>query len=232
MTYNPDIHHRRSIRLKDYDYSHSGAYFVTVCAWKKECLFGEIKNGEMLLSEYGEIVMKCWDGLPDHYQNVQLDEFVIMPNHIHGIIVLNVGAGFKPARIAAAAQAAAAQAAAAQAAAAQAAAARIDKAPLAADAGDKNRAGLKPAPTKGHALPEIVRAFKTFSSRRINEARNTPGGPVWQRNYYERIIRDDRELHAIREYIRYNPLKWEEDDENSNVKGMGRFETSPYIKNG
>jgi REP element-mobilizing transposase RayT len=88
MTYNPEIHHRRSIRLKEYDYSQSGAYFVTVCAWKKECLFGEIKNGEMLLNKCGGIVMNCWDDLPNHYQHAQLDEFVIMPNHVHGIIVL------------------------------------------------------------------------------------------------------------------------------------------------
>jgi len=99
MTYNPEIHHRRSIRLRDYDYSQAGVYFVTICAWKKECLFGEIKNSEMFLNEYGEIVMRCWDDLPNHYQYTQLDEFVIMPNHVHGIIVINVGAGLKPARL-------------------------------------------------------------------------------------------------------------------------------------
>lgn len=200
MTYNPEIHHRRSIRLKEYDYSQAGAYFVTVCAWKKENIFGEIKNGEMLLNEYGEIVTKCWDDLPHHYHHAQLDEFVIMPNHVHGIIVINVGAGLKPAR--------------------------ID-----VDNKDKNRAGFKPAPTQCHGLSEIVRAFKTFSSRHVNATRNTPGVSVWQRNYFEHIIRNDRELHTIRQYIRYNPLKWDEDEENLNMKGMGRFETSPYIKN-
>ena len=206
MTYNPEIHHRRSIRLKEYDYSRTGAYFLTVCAWKKENIFGEIKNSEMLLNKYGEIVMKCWDDLPSHYHQAQLDEFVIMPNHVHGVIVIDrttnndvtrhsVGAGLKPDR--------------------------ID-----ADNKDKNRAGLKPAPTRQHGLPEIVRAFKTFSSRRINETRNNPGVPLWQRNYYEHIIRDEQELHAIREYIRYNPLKWDEDEENPNMKGTGGFETS------
>ncbi len=202
MTYNPEIHHRRTIRLRDYDYSQAGAYFVTVCAWKKECLFGEIKDGEMLLNEYGEIVMKCWDDLPNHYQYTQLDEFVIMPNHVHGIIILNVGAGLKPALV------------------------NSDKTYQTHEA----RAGLKPAPTIQRGLSEIIRALKTFSSKQINLIRNNPGVPLWQRNYYEHIIRDEKELHTIRQYIRYNPLKWAEDEENPNMKGMGRFETRPYIK--
>jgi len=196
MTYNPEIHHRRSIRLTDYDYSLTGAYFMTVCAWKKEYLFGEIRDGEMRLNECGEIVAKCWDDLPNHYDHAQLDEFVIMPNHVHGIIVLNVGAGLKPARF--------------DEPALSDEPTRFDQ--LARS--DAQRAGFKPAPTKQHGLPEIVRAFKTFSSRRINDIRNTPGHPLWQRNYYEHIIRDEKELRAVREYIRYNPLKWDEDEEN------------------
>lgn len=95
MTYNPEIHHRRSIRLKGYDYSQAGVYFVTVCAWNKEFLFGEIKDGKMLFNEYGEIVMKCWNAIPGHFVNVACDEFMVMPNHIHGIIsISNVGAQF------------------------------------------------------------------------------------------------------------------------------------------
>jgi putative transposase len=194
MTYNPEIHHRRSIRLKEYDYSQSGAYFVTMCAWQRECLFGEIKDGEILLNAYGELVMKCWNDLPNHYHHARLDEFVVMPNHVHGIIMINVGAGLKPAL--------------------------FEKA---------QGAGLKPAPTRQHGLQEIVRAFKSFSSRRINDMRNTTDIPVWQRNYYEHIIRDERELHTIREYIKYNPLKWDEDEENPNMKGTGGFQTRPYI---
>jgi putative transposase len=151
-TYNPEIHHRRSIRLRDYDYSQAGAYFVTVCAWKKECLFGEIKNGGMFLNEYGEIVMRCWDDLTNHYQYTQLDEFVIMRNHVHGIIVINVGAGLKPALV------------------------DSDKTCQT----PKDRAGLKPAPTlKQHGLSEIIRALKTFSSKQINLIRNNPGVPLW-----------------------------------------------------
>jgi REP element-mobilizing transposase RayT len=107
MRYNPEIHHRRSIRLKGYDYSQNSAYFVTICAQNRECLFGHIENGEMRLGEYGEIVKNCWDDLPNHYANVELGNFVVMPNHLHCIIILqtaanvgdaaNVGAGLKPA---------------------------------------------------------------------------------------------------------------------------------------
>ena len=173
MPRNPDKHHRHSIRLKDYDYSQAGAYFVTICTRDREGLFGEIAEGLMRLSPFGEIVGACWHDLPHHYPHVALDAFVIMPNHIHGIIVLAdptvVGAGFKP------------------------------------------------APTmvnKRHRLTEIIRAFKTFSSRRINESHGTPGTPVWQRNYYEHVIRNENDLDEVRKYIMNNPLKWDLDKEN------------------
>ncbi len=190
-------HGRRSIRLKGYDYSLVGGYFITTCTMKRNHLFGDIMNGEMRLNEYGETVQDVWRGLPMHHPHVVLDAFVIMPNHVHGIIVLsndiagNVGAGLKPART-------------------------NDHAnPIV-------RAGLKPAPTKpdptNHGLPEIVRAFKTFSARRINERRQTAGVGVWQRNYYEHIIRNDESLNQIRQYIADNPLQWEFDRENRERK--------------
>ena len=184
--FNPDIHNRRSIRLKDYDYSRAGAYFVTVCAWQRECLFGEIVDGEMRLNEYGNIVKACWDDLPNHYPHTVLDAFVIMPNHVHGIITIVDDA-------------------------------RDVNANIGIGAGSVG-AGLKPAPTKTvnkrHGLSEIVRAFKTFSSRRINETRDNPGCPVWQRNFYEHVIRNEEELSGVRQYIIDNPLKWELDEEN------------------
>ncbi len=173
MTYKPDKHRRQSMRLKNYDYSQAGAYFATVCAKGRECLFGEIADSLMWLSPLGKIVQACWDDLPCHYQHVELDASVIMPNHIHGIIVL------------------------------------ADPSVVGA--------GLKPAPTvmnKRHTLTEIMRAFKTFSSRRINDLRNTPGTPMWQRNYYEHVIRNEDDLAEIRRYIMGNPLKWELDSEN------------------
>lgn len=172
MPSEPSRHHRRSIRLRDYDYSQAGVYFVTICVEERECLFGEIVGGEMRLNHYSTIVQACWDDLPNHYRHVELDAFVIMPNHIHGIIVLT----------------------------------------------DHERgfvgAGLRPAPTKHHPLSEIVRAFKSFSARRINELRDTQGTSLWQRNYYEHIIRNEYDLEHIRKYISENPLNWAKDENN------------------
>ncbi len=187
MTFDPEIHHRRSIRLQHYDYAHAGAYFVTICAQNRACLFGTISEGQMQANDHGKIVNECWNDLPNHYENFIPDAFQIMPNHVHGIIILSnaaVGAGF----------------------------------PV--------RAGFKPAPTidvhgmhsrhssKHHGLPEIIRAFKTFSARRINQARNTPGMTVWQRNYYEHVIRYEEDLNKVREYIITNPAGWDKDEEN------------------
>ena len=160
MKYDPDKHHRRSIRLKEYDYTQSGAYFITLCTWQRQHLFGEIANNGMQLTNYGEIIQVHWDSLPKHYHYVELDEFIIMPNHVHGIIVLTDN----------------------------------------------------PACKKRHGLPEIIRSFKTFSARRINKIRRLSGVPVWQRGYYEHIIRNEKSLMAIREYIVKNPLSWEEDE--------------------
>jgi hypothetical protein len=85
MPFNPEIHHRRSIRLRDYDYSQNGAYFVTVVAKNRENLFGEIENGEMILNDTGKMVLQCWEQIPEHFLNVEIDECCVMPNHFHGI---------------------------------------------------------------------------------------------------------------------------------------------------
>jgi REP element-mobilizing transposase RayT len=149
----------------------------------------------MNLSAYGQIVERCWRDLPNHYPHIDLDEYVVMPNHFHGIVWIRGDrrAGSKPAPTA------------------------DGRAhPLSKIRGD-GRAGLKPAPTadgRPHPLSEIVRAFKTFSARRINQMRSTPGVPVWQRNYYERVVRNERELNASREYIHTNPIRWHLDKEN------------------
>ena len=187
MTFDPDKHHRRSIRLRDYDYAYPGAYFITICTKDRETLFGRVTAGQMCPNEYGRIVTKCWDGLSDHYPRVILDAFVVMPNHVHGIIALTddnaplVGAGLRPALVS-------------------------DVPPGWAD--------FKPAPTKEHGLPEIVRGFKAFSSRLVNKTRETPGVPVWQRSYYERVIRNESELDAVRHYIIHNPAAWHHDPDN------------------
>ena len=156
---------RKALRLPGYDYSQPGAYYVTVVTNQRHCLFGGVVYGEMRLNLCGQTVMECWDDLVRHYPYVRQDKFVVMPNHVHGILVLNDAVG----------------------------------------------AGLKPAPTtyRRHGLSEIVRGFKTFSSSRINALRNTPGAPVWQRSYYDHIIRDEGELARVQEYIYDNPLQWE-----------------------
>lgn len=170
-------HHRRSIRLKGYDYTQPGAYFVTIVAHGQGCILGEIVDGNMRPNELGDIVQAAWQDLPTHYPHVQLDEFVVMPNHVHGIIVLTeiVGRGGSP------------------------------DPPL-----------LQPDRTKPvrHGLPEIVRAFKSFSARRINQILKNEGAPVWQRNYYERIIRNTTEWERIRIYIQNNLVQWDSDHNN------------------
>lgn len=89
MKFDPNIHHRRSIRLQNYDYSQSGAYFITICTQNRQCLFGNVVYGKMILNEFGNIVKNFWLEIPQHFRHVVLDEFVVMPNHVHGIIMLN-----------------------------------------------------------------------------------------------------------------------------------------------
>lgn len=174
-------HHRRSIRLDGYDYAESGAYFVTICTQDHLCLFGEIVDGDMRANALGRIVQETWQDLPDHYPRVELDAFVVMPNHVHMIVILTqdphpVGAGFKPALA--------------------------------------HGPGTTPDVPKRYGLAEITRAFKTFSARQINKCRRVQGIPVWQRNYYEHIIRNERALNYIRRYIVENPQRWAQDREN------------------
>jgi REP element-mobilizing transposase RayT len=228
MKYNPEMHHRRSIRLKDYDYSQTGAYFVTICTQNKEYLFGNVINGEMSLNDAGRIVASAWNDLPGHNDNILLDVFSIMPNHFHGIILI-VGAGSKPALVSAdntyqtvENRAGSKPAFVSADNTYQTVENRVGSKPALVSADNtyqtvENRVGLEPAPTnptmmKQTGLPEIVRQFKTFSARRINRIRNMSGVPVWQRNYYEHIIRNEPEINKIREYIANNPLNWEIDE--------------------
>jgi len=214
MPYNPNIHHRHTIRLQGYDYSQSGLYFVTICVQNRECLFGEIADGEMILNEYGKIVQMVWDELPQHYKNVELGEFIVMPNHIHGIIIITdtavVGACLKPAQITDdTIDGAGCAVVGAGLKPAQITDDIIDGAGCAVVG-----AGLKPAPTgetKTHGLSEIVRALKTFSARKINEMRNTCGKKLWQRNFHEHIIRNEKSHQYIANYIVNNPAKWDND---------------------
>ena len=186
---------RRSIRLQGYDYTRQGAYFVTICTRNRACLLGDIVEGRMHLSEAGRLAQVAWEDLPHHYPHVQIDVWVIMPNHIHGIVILTEAqATDDDMRVGA-----------------------DPKTDVGAISKINVGAGLKPAPTH-HGLSEIVRAFKTFSARRINALHNTVGTPFWQRNYYEHIIRNQSALDRIRQYIADNPARWSEDLENPAVR--------------
>ena len=156
--FDTKMHHRRSIRLPGYDYSHAGAYYVTIVAHERECLFGTVSDGKMNLNLYGQIVQSVWSELPKHYRNIELDAFCVMPNHVHAIINL-----------------------------------------------------IEDDLSKPQPLSEIVRAFKSFSARRINVLRKKTGIPVWQRNYYEHIVRNNEDYLAICDYIQNNPTNWQMD---------------------
>ncbi|MCJ7623773.1 MAG: transposase [Anaerolineaceae bacterium] len=169
---------RKATRLNGYDYSQPGAYFVTICVKNRECALGTIIDGFVHLSHEGKFVSDAWINLPRHYQHANLDEFVVMPNHVHGIIII-VGEGL-------------------------------------VEQYSPNVQLHRPSPTGvsgRHGLSEIVRAFKSFSARRINRYRGTTGTPFWQRTFYDRIIRDEDELNRAQEYIMDNPIKRELDSE-------------------
>jgi len=200
-----DRHHRRSIRMKGYDYSQPGAYFVTICTHGKQSLFGKIVDGEMKLNDFGKVVEFTWNDLVNHVDGIELGPFVIMPNHIHGIIHIiarksvgagsnngaSVGAGSEPARTEPA---------------------RTE--PARTEPARTEPARTEPARTsarKQTPLSEIVRQLKTFSAKRINLLRKSTGEPVWQRNYYEHIIRNNESYQKIGEYILTNPIQWEND---------------------
>mgnify|MGYP000107575884 CR=1 FL=1 len=183
MPFDPEKQHRRSIRLKGYDYSQAGAYFVTICTKDRLCLFGEVLDGEMRLNDAGRMVWDIWNDLPNHYPGVAVDAFIVMPNHVHGIIIL-VGAGPR------------------------------------ACPGFGQPQGV--APTMG--LPDVVHRFKTMTTKRYVDGIRQLGwepfrGRLWQRNYYEHIIRNEEFLNSIREYILLNPMRWDLDRENPGRTG-------------
>ncbi len=157
------MHHRKSLRLNNYDYAQSGFYFITICTKDKENVFGYVQDDKIIMNLNGTIVEECWYDLENHYPNCKLHEFVIMPNHFHGIIQI-VGKG------------------------------------------------LQPFHCKSYPLFEIIRGFKTFSSKKINnQFGDTDSKFEWQKSFYDRVIRTEKELHKIREYIVNNPVKWELD---------------------
>ena len=209
MTYNPDTHHRHSIRLKDYDYSQAGAYFVTICSWQRECLFGGIVDGDMVLNDVGRVVADEWEKTPSIRSNVELDACAIMPNHFHGILFINDTVA--PKTVGAHRRAPCWDR-------------RDGGCYIETETNIKTRAHVGAITTRAHigaplrrqsgSIGSIVAGFKSATTKRINIIRANPGGPVWQKNYYERVIRDENELTRAREYIVNNPMQWELDKEN------------------
>jgi len=179
MPYNPDIHHRRSIRLRGYDYSQPGAYFVTICTHNRAWLFGNVVGGEMALNDAGRMVEKWYFELENKFPDILCDEYVIMPNHFHAIII-NVGA---------------------------------DRRVCPDKMGGPDERGEH----TGSPLHRVVQWFKTMTTneyiRRVKQNGWQPfSGKLWQRNYWEHIIRNENELNRIREYIINNPLNWHDDE--------------------
>ena len=181
VRYDPDIHHRRSIRLDGYDYSLGGAYFFTVVAQDRECLFGHVEAEEMRHNPAGEMIVDAWRGLTARFPSLLLDAFVAMPNHVHGVVVLD----------------------------------QSDRRFSAAARSGPDGPRTPELPTLG----EVVGAFKStttvhYSRQVVQNGWQPFRVRLWQRNFYERIIRNRRELDAIRQYIAENPLKWHLDQEN------------------
>jgi REP element-mobilizing transposase RayT len=196
MKFNPEIHHRRSIRLQSYDYSQAGALFVTICTNNRDNLFGHIVAGAMQLNDAGKIAEKYWVDIPAHFPSVELDEFVIMPNHVHGIIVLTDSMTTVEAKDLWA------------------------KDIRAKDIRAKDISPLqlnRPTGTSG-TIGSIVRGFKIGVTKWFRQ-QNTIH-EVWQRNYWEHIIRNETERDRFREYIRNNPVRWEQDTLNPTANQM------------
>lgn len=224
-----DTYHRRSIRLKGYDYSQEGAYFVTICTQDREHRFGEIVNGEMVLSDLGRIAQEQWEQIPARFEQVELGEFVIMPNHIHGIIIIEDervgdGAGASPIG---------------DGAWARPIGEGVGARPIGEGVGDDKwvgeGVGASPTPTtdddqiEGSGQPQglplraratvgdIVGAYKSLTANeclRLFKSKDETMGKIWQRNYYEHIIRDEEAYLRIAQYIFDNPAQWEVDSLN------------------
>ena len=171
----------RSVRMQSYDYRQTGAYFVTVCAGERRCVFGSVRDGSVSLSRYGEIVVEEWLAVPEHRPGVELDVFVVMPNHFHGLLVVDDGSCRGTA--------------------------------CRAQGGEGDDAQRSFGGLAAGSLGAVVGGFKSAVARRINRERGTPGDVVWQRNFHERVVRNERMLDALRIYIESNRANWEKDED-------------------
>ncbi len=166
-------------RLKDYDYTQNGAYFVTICAHERRRIFGQVADGAMVLNAWGQIVMDEWEQTAIVRPNVALDAFIVMPNHVHGVLIITESVG----------------------------ATRNNVIPV----GATRRVAPTSTTLQSGSLGAIIGQFKSMVTKRINRLPHAPDHPIWQRNYYEHIIRNEESLNTIRAYIATNPAKWAED---------------------
>jgi len=193
MKQDPAIHHRRSIRLQGYDYTQAGMYFVTICTHNRVCLFGNIVDEKMKINDAGQVVEKYWNEIPAHFPQVELFDFVVMPNHIHGILFI----GDTPSERA------------------------KDFSPL--QQPPRQQTSQRPCGTS-KTIGSVVRGLKIGVTKWIRNQTNIHD--VWQRNYWEHIIRNEPELQHIQEYISNNPAKWELDRmyvDDGNCRGEKSF---------
>jgi putative transposase len=189
---------RRSIRLKGYDYARDGAYFVTICTLGRECVFGTVVKGEMRPNDCGREVARCWTWLEARYPYVYLDEWIVMPDHTHAIIVItdahddgaysNLTDANEPCR-------------------GGSRTAQIRTVSI-TDIVIRKTDGTRSAPMQRKTLGRLIGSFKSVSTRCVNDLEGTPGARLWQRNYYERVIRNSLALDALRRYIANNPVLW------------------------
>jgi len=204
------LHHRRSIRLDDYDYTHAGAYFVTLVTAGRVERFGAIVNGEMHLNMVGKTVLREWQRLPGRFPGWEIDAFVIMPNHMHGVLIHVPDDSITP-------RMGAAHAVGAQRCIGRHRPGTASLRPYDADTYPSTdvRPDGDPRPNViPGSLGAVVRAFKSSTTLRYHATRGTSPGPLWQRNYYEHIVRGPADLERICAYILSNPIQWELDREN------------------
>ncbi|MBN2378308.1 transposase [candidate division WOR-3 bacterium] len=201
MKYDPEKHHRRSIRLKRYDYSQPGCYFLTMCTRNGESIFGEISDNGMKLNEFGEIVQSYWNKIPQRYPKTESVAFVVMPNHVHGIVCIIWDPDARDNIVRA-----------------------VSKPPVGAVHDAKRRSQTPLRVRRNMLIPKLVGWFKMNTAKRINQMRNTRGFSVWQRNYWEHVIRIEKSMNRIFEYIQTNPFRWHLDRNNPTREGEDDFD--------
>jgi putative transposase len=196
-TPTPPTHRRRTIRVPGYDYTQGGAYFTTICARNRECLWGQVTNGMVQLNETGRLVESVWLQTATVRPEIELDAYVVMPNHFHAIFFIHESPGVGRATH------------------------RVAPTNNHSSGADKSH---RPAGPKPRSVGAIIAQFKSLVSKRLNLTQKNLAGPVWQRNYYEHVIRDEASLNRIREYIATNPQRWDLDRENLQSAGKDAFD--------